>query len=281
MASTIELYTSSCETISEVIIKKYSTSFYVSSLLFSKHIRSAIFNIYGFVRVADEIVDTFHNHDKLTLLNEFESNTFKAIHEGISLNPILHSFQHTVNTYQIKHEYIQAFLQSMRYDINKKEYRTVEEMNEYIYGSAEVVGLMCLQVFCNSTEQFNTLKPSAIKLGAAFQKVNFLRDIQNDIETLQRTYFPNLLHSDFTESVKKEIIQDIQNDFADAFQGIKQLPHSAKLAVYTAFLYYQQLLKKLDKTPADQIAHTRIRVSNSVKFLLVVRAFFACVFRFI
>lgn len=279
MASTFKLYTESCETISKVIIRKYSTSFYISSLLFSKNIRTAIFNIYGFVRLTDEIVDTFHAHNKVDLLNSFEADTYKAIKEGISLNPILHSFQQTVNFYKINHEYIQAFLKSMRFDINKQEYSNADEIHEYIYGSAEVVGLMCLQVFCKTPEEFELLKPPAIKLGAAFQKVNFLRDIHNDMENLQRTYFPNLLHAEFTESVKNEIIEDIQADFTDAHKGITQLPREAKLAVYTAFLYYQQLLKKLKQTPAAQIAHTRIRVSDTTKLLLVVRAFFACFFR--
>lgn len=279
MASSIELYNSTCEVVSKTIIRKYSTSFYISSLLFSKEIRNAIFSIYGFVRLADEIVDTFHSYDKLALLNTFENDTYQAISDKISLNPVLHSFQRTVNQHAIDKAYITAFLQSMRFDLTKQEYKTTDEINQYIYGSAEVVGLMCLKVFCKSQSEFELLQEPAIKLGAAFQKVNFLRDLQNDMETLQRNYFPNLLHKEFTESVKQEIIRDISTDFDEAYKGITLLPRQAQLAVYTAFLYYKQLLKKLEKTPALQIANTRIRVSDGRKILLVIKAYFICLFR--
>ncbi len=279
MASTLSLYHETCTAISKTVIRKYSTSFYLSSLLFSKNIRNAIFTIYGFVRLADEIVDTFHEYDKETLFKTFETDTYLAIKHGISLNPVLHAFQKTVHEYNLDTAFIEAFFKSMHFDLHKKSYTTTHEINEYIYGSAEVIGLMCLRVFCNSNQEFEKLKQPAIKLGAAFQKVNFLRDLHNDIATLQRMYFPNLLHHEFTETVKQEIITDIANDFNEAYKGITLLPRNSQLAVFTAFLYYKTLLNTLQQTPAQQIAHKRIRVNNIKKILLICKAYSICKLR--
>jgi len=267
------LYDTTTFSVSEVITKKYSTSFYLASKLFNKSIKKDIFSIYGFVRFADEIVDTFHGFDKKYLINKFEEDYYDSIKHGISLNPVLHSFQLTVKKYNISDAYVQAFLSSMKFDLEKKEYVTRDEINEYIYGSADVVGLMCLKVFCEGNEDlFNELKPSAIKLGSAFQKVNFLRDLKNDIENLDRKYFPEITRHNFTEVTKTEIINDIKNDFQIAFSGIKKLPHNSRLAVFMAYSNYFALLKKISITPAHKIVSKRLRISNFQKILLLFRS---------
>ncbi len=270
----MQKYKSTTYEISELVTKEYSTSFYTASNLFDKEIKNHIFNIYGFVRFADEIVDTFHDYDKEKLLLKFEDDYYHAFESGISLNPILHSFQDTVKKYNISNEHVQAFLNSMKTDLNKTTFDNQQEINEYIYGSADVVGFMCLKVFCNGDETlYNETKPSAIKLGSAFQKVNFLRDLKNDIESLGRQYFPELVGKEFDENIKSKIIADIENDFNIALQGLKKLPNNSRLAVYTAYLYYTELLRKIKKTKAQKIMNQRIRVTNFKKLLLLIKAF--------
>jgi phytoene/squalene synthetase len=259
---------------SKNVTKKYSTSFSLAVYMLSPKIREAIYSIYAFVRFADEIVDSFHDYKKEELLNEFELEYYKAYHQNISLNPILNSFQHTVKKYNITDDLIQSFLKSMRTDLNKENYETIEEYNEYIYGSADVVGLMCLKVFVNGDEEkYENLKESAMKLGSAFQKVNFLRDLKDDYELLHRSYFPGVNLKELSIIEKEAIIADIENDFKIAFSGIKKLPIEAKFGVYTAYVYYKRLLKKLNSTPSKDILNTRIRVSNPVKFSLLAKSF--------
>lgn len=273
----IDLYTATALKTSKVVTESYSTSFsYAASLLKKEH-RDAIYAIYGFVRFADEIVDTFHNHDKKTLLEQFEKDLHHSLENGISLNPVLHSFQLVVKKYHIPHEYIDAFLTSMKHDLNKKEYKTQVETSQYIYGSADVVGLMCLCVFCDGNkQQFEALKQPAMKLGSAFQKVNFLRDLKNDYETLGRNYFSGIDINQFDEKAKKRVINEIKSDFREAYSGIKKLPNNAKNAVLLAYLYYQVLLKKLERTAPDKILHQRIRISNLKKMLLLLEAKTLC-----
>ena len=231
---------------SKLVIKRYSTSFYFSSSLLSKTIRQDIFNIYGFVRLADEIVDTFHDYPKQELLEDFEKELWRSVDNKISLNPILNSFQHTVNKYSIPKDLINSFLDSMKMDLEKKEYNSVEEYKKYIYGSADVVGLMCLKVFVKGSESsFSELSSFAISLGSAFQKVNFLRDLKDDSNVLNRVYFPNVDMNNFNEKSKKEIILEIEKDFANSVKGIVKLPKNSKFAVYIAYRYYNKLLKKL------------------------------------
>lgn len=269
------LYEATCLKISKVITKQYSTSFYASSRLLKRDYRYAIFSIYGFVRFADEIVDTFHNYKKEELINDFENDCFKAISSRISMNPVLQSFQSVVNKYNIPHEYIHAFLRSMKMDLNKSLYLTKHETDEYIYGSADVVGLMCLKVFTNNDEKlFEDLKSSAMSLGSAFQKVNFLRDLKMDIHNLNRRYFAEINLDSFDENVKNQLIIEIENDFNNSLKGLRMLPKNPKFAVLTAYFYYLELLKKLKKTKADQILSKRIRISNFKKSLLVLKAAF-------
>ena len=259
---------------SKVVIKRYSTSFYFSSSLLSKSIRQDIFNIYGFVRLADEIVDTFHEFPKKELLMEFENELWRSIDNKISLNPILNSFQNTVNKYSIPKDLINSFLDSMKMDLNKKQYNTIEEYKKYIYGSADVVGLMCLKVFVKGSEKLYTeLSPFAISLGSAFQKVNFLRDIKDDSDILNRVYFPNVDMNDFNEKEKKEIILEIENDFKNAVKGIVKLPKNSKFAVYIAYRYYNKLLKKLKQTSSENIVKKRIRIHNLQKFIVIARSY--------
>lgn len=259
--------------ISCVITKHYSTSFYFASLFFPKRMREAIFNIYGFVRLADEIVDTFHQYNKKELLDNFELDLNKALESRISINPVLHSFQFTVNEYNIDRLYIETFLRSMRFDLEKQTYHTDKEIDEYIYGSAEVVGLMCLKVFCEgNTELFEQLQESAKSLGSAFQKVNFLRDLNSDVTKLNRTYFPQLTGKTLNEKTKLDIIMDIEHDFDHAFEGIKELPVKARSAVLIAYYYYKRLLTKIKRTPAAEIMQSRIRVSNAKKLILIGKA---------
>lgn len=270
-----ELFDQLSEECSKITTSKYSTSFSTAVGMLSKSIRKDIYNIYGFVRVADEIVDSFHDSDKEYLLNKFEKDFYEALENGISTNPILHSFQQTVSKYDIDLALIDAFLKSMKMDLQKKEYKTQEEYENYIYGSADVVGLMCLKVFVNGDEKtYQKLKPSAMKLGSAFQKVNFLRDLKSDVEILERSYFPGIDLKDLNLKTKEKIINEIENDFSEAFTGISQLPSSAKFGVYTAVIYYRQLLKKLKRTPHNKITETRIRVNDFTKFGLLVRCYF-------
>lgn len=269
-----QLYDQVSFTCSKNVTKKYSTSFSLAVNMLSPKIREAIYSIYAFVRFADEIVDSFHDYEKEALLNEFEENYYKAYHQNISLNPILNCFQLTVKKYNITDDLIQSFLKSMRADLKKETYDTVEEYNEYIYGSADVVGLMCLKVFVNGDEEkFESLKEPAMKLGSAFQKVNFLRDLKDDYELLHRSYFPGVNLKELSVEEKAEIIADIEVDFKAAFVGIKKLPLEAKFGVYTAYVYYRRLLKKLNNTPSKDILNTRIRVSNPMKISLLARSF--------
>jgi len=259
---------------SKIVIKRYSTSFYFSSSLLSKSIRQDIYNIYGFVRLADEIVDTFHEFPKKELLNEFEKELWRSIENKISLNPILNSFQNTVNRYSIPKDLIRSFLDSMKMDLEKKEYNSVEEYKKYIYGSADVVGLMCLKVFVKGSEAlYSDLSDYAISLGSAFQKVNFLRDLKDDSNILKRVYFPNVNMDDFNEESKKEIINEIELDFKNAIKGIARLPKNSRFAVYIAYRYYNKLLKKLKRTSSENIVKKRVRIHNFQKFTVIARSY--------
>lgn len=254
---------------SKVITQNYSTSFSGAVSLLEKEKQDAIYSIYGFVRFADEIVDTFHQCNQSYFLDKFESDLNEAIVEKLSLNPVLHAFSLTIRKYNIDKKYVDAFLASMRADLKKQIYNNYEELSEYIHGSADVVGLMCLKVFVDGDEKlFNQLQLHAIKLGSAFQKVNFLRDLKSDTEGLHRIYFPQLGNNKFTEPVKNEIIADIENDFAEARKGIDKLPGRSKLAVLMAFTYYTTLLSKLKETPAVKISESRIRVPDWYKYFL-------------
>ncbi len=252
----------------------YSTSFSLATRMLAPTIRQDIYNIYGFVRFADEIVDTFHDYPKEQLFDRFVDDLDHALEDGISLNPILNSFQHTVNKYGIERELIDSFLKSMRMDLYKSVYRSREEYAEYIYGSADVVGLMCLKVFVKGDqERYEELKDAAMSLGSAFQKVNFLRDLKADFEGLSRTYFPNTdLHA-LDEKSKQEIIADIEADFQKGYQGILNLPTEAKFGVFMAYRYYRRLLKKLKRVPAMEIKNQRIRVPNYEKIGLLTRSY--------
>lgn len=257
---------------SRITTEEYSTSFSSAIRLLHKDLRTPIYNIYGFVRFADEIVDTFHGHDKAALLSQFRKDTYDAIEQGISLNPILHSFQLTVNHYHIDLELIDAFFHSMEMDLGKQQYDT-HRYQEYIYGSAEVVGLMCLYVFCErDTQLYQRLKPSAQSLGAAFQKVNFLRDVKADHQQLDRTYFPDVDFRNFTDKCKQKIEMDIAADFKHAFEGILELPWKARFGVYVAYKYYLSLFKKIKRTEPSQILEQRIRIPNYHKAMIVLRA---------
>lgn len=257
---------------SRITTEEYSTSFSSAIRLLHADLRIPIYNIYGLVRFADEIVDTFHEHDKAALLQRFKDETYQAIREGISLNPILHSFQLTVNKYNISLDLVEAFFRSMEMDLKRQDYDE-QRYNEYIYGSAEVVGLMCLFVFCEGDrQQYEQLKPHAQSLGAAFQKVNFLRDVKADFNSLNRTYFPNVDFGNFTESCKARIEEDIAADFQHAYEGIMQLPWKARFGVYVAYKYYLSLFRKIRKTQPAQILETRIRIPNYHKALILVRA---------
>jgi phytoene/squalene synthetase len=259
---------------SKIVTKNYSTSFSLAVYMLAPSIRDAIYSIYGFVRFADEIVDSFHGFDKENLIADFEKEYYKAHDRNISLNPILNSFQQTVKKYNISDDLIQSFLKSMKLDLVKSDYLNKEEYNEYIYGSADVVGLMCLKVFVNGNDvRYNELKPEAMRLGSAFQKVNFLRDLKDDNLVLNRNYFPGIDLKSFNEISKMAIIEEIEEDFKIAFQGIVKLPLEAKFGVYTAFIYYKKLLKKLSNTPCHEIGNTRIRVSNYSKAGLLAQSF--------
>lgn len=257
---------------SRITTEKYSTSFSSAIRLLHKDLHAPIFNIYGFVRFADEIVDTFHAHNKAALLDEFSKATYDAIVRGISLNPILHSFQLTVNQYNIDRSLIDAFLHSMRLDLDKRSYDR-NGYEEYIYGSAEVVGLMCLSVFCEGNKaQYEHLKPFAQSLGAAFQKVNFLRDLKADYEGLERVYFPGCDFSNFTQRDKAAIEADIQKDFDHAYTGIQQLPVKARFGVYVAYQYYLSLFRKIRKLQPQRIMQHRIRIPDYSKMMILAKA---------
>jgi phytoene/squalene synthetase len=262
---------------SKEVTKSYSTSFSSATRLLSPKIRQDIYNIYGFVRFADEIVDTFHDYDKEKLFDDFERQMYDAIANKISLNPILNAFQETVHKYDIPAHLYESFMNSMRKDLYKSTYNSVEEYEQYIYGSADVVGLMCLKVFVNGNEEmYDRLKNDAKRLGSAFQKVNFLRDLKADHEDLNRTYFPNVNLMELDEASKMRIIEEIEADFKAGLRGIIQLPVEAKLGVYTAYVYYLKLLYKLKKTPSLQIKSKRIRVSDYQKVGLLAQSYLSC-----
>jgi len=259
---------------SKEVTKTYSTSFSLATRMLGPAIRQDIYNIYGFVRFADEIVDSFHEYNKEILFNRFENALEEALSDKISLNPILNSFQETVYKYNIQKGLIDTFMASMRLDLTKSVYSTTEEFNDYIYGSADVVGLMCLKVFVKGDiEKYNQLKESAMNLGSAFQKVNFLRDLKEDYENLSRTYFPNTNLDSLDEESKMIIIEEIEENFNRGYQGILQLPHDSKLGVFVAYRYYKRLLKKLQQTPAIEIKNARIRVPNVEKIGLLTRSY--------
>ncbi|OAD45042.1 phytoene/squalene synthase family protein [Polaribacter atrinae] len=270
-----ELFDSVSSECSKLVTKKYSTSFSLAVNMLSPKIRTDIYNIYGFVRFADEIVDSFHEYNKELLMEHFERDYYLAREHGISLNPILNSFQQTVHKYKIPDEMVQAFLKSMKADLFKTEYQTKEEYEAYIYGSADVVGLMCLKVFVDGDDKrFEELKDAAMRLGSAFQKVNFLRDLKDDFEVLNRSYFPNINLGELDTSSKQLIIDEIEADFEFAYQnGILKLPVEAKFGVYMAYRYYKRLLKKLKGVPSEKIMDTRIRISNPMKINLLARSY--------
>ncbi len=268
----IALFHELSEQCSKLTTEKYSTSFSSAIKLLHPDLRVPVFNIYGFVRFADEIVDTFHDHDKHTLLSEFKIDTYRSIERGISLNPILNSFQKTVNEFNIDHDLIEAFFHSMEMDLSKNIYNC-DKYKEYIYGSAEVVGLMCLFVFCEGDkEMYQQLKPAAQALGSAFQKVNFLRDVKADYEDLNRVYFPDVDFTNFTSEMKNDIEADIAQDFSDAHKGILQLPGKAKFGVYVAYKYYLSLFRKIKRTTPANILEQRIRIPNYGKAYIVAKA---------
>jgi phytoene synthase len=268
----MNLFDETCFECSKLITEKYSTSFSLGIKAFEKRLRYPVYAIYGFVRYADEIVDTFYGHDQRQLINDFREETFKAIERRISTNPVLQSFQQVVNQYGIERELIDAFLTSMKMDLDKTQYDE-GGYKVYIYGSAEVVGLMCLRVFCaNDGMLYNQLISKARSLGSAFQKINFLRDIKADYEDRGRTYFPGVDFTNFTAHDKSVIETDIKKDFDDALAGIKQLPKAARLGVYVAYVYYLQLFKKIRRTPAGVIMQKRIRISDSRKLSLYLKA---------
>ncbi len=269
-----ELFEKTSAVCSKATTNIYSTSFSLGIRMIAKDYRWAIYGIYGFVRLADEIVDTFERNDKAELLEKFKRDTYEAIEKGISLNPILYTFQKVANQYNIGKDLIEPFFESMEADLHKKEYNK-QSYNEYIYGSAEVVGLMCLKVFCDGDEnQCNSLKAPARALGAAFQKVNFLRDIKSDVEDRGRIYFPTLDLRQFDELTKAEIIEDVKQDFREAYEGIKRLPISCRFGVYTSYRYYLRLLEKIERVNAKEILENRIRVANAEKMAVLAKSFF-------
>lgn len=259
---------------SKITTQTYSTSFSLGIYCLRKRLHAPIYNIYGFVRFADEIVDSFEGYDKATLISEFRRDTFLAIERGISLNPVLNSFQHVVNEYKIDHELIDCFLKSMEMDLDTNSHNR-QSYEEYILGSAEVVGLMCLHVFTEGNKEMSLkLKPAAMKLGAAFQKVNFLRDMNADYLQLGRVYFPALRMTEFNELTKSRIEEEIENDFNDALKGLVKLPAGFRFGVYVAYIYYRTLFKKIKSIPSKDILNERIRVPNYQKFGLLFSSYF-------
>lgn len=267
------LYDSVSLKCSKLTTRAYSTSFSLGIQCLKKELQGPIYSIYGFVRFADEIVDTFHNYDKATLLNRFREDTYRALEERISLNPILNSYQQTANQYNFEPALTDQFLKSMEMDLHLTSYDQ-KGIEDYILGSAEVVGLMCLRVFCEGDEaQYQKLKPSAMKLGSAFQKINFLRDLNTDFNGMGRTYFPGIDLTQFDEVSKAKIEADIAEDFHAAYLGIKQLPRTARFGVYVAYLYYLALFKKIKNTPSHVVLQNRIRVRNRHKLSILAYSF--------
>ncbi|MBC6988594.1 phytoene/squalene synthase family protein [Hymenobacter sp. BT491] len=259
---------------SKLITKRYSTSFTLGIRTLDARFHLPVYAVYGFVRWADEIVDTFHDHDKAALFADFKRQTYEALDMRFSLSPVLHAFQLMVHRYGIDKEFIDAFLRSMEMDLEDQSYNQ-SLYNEYIYGSAEVVGLMCLRIFCEGDQaQFERLREPACRLGAAFQKVNFLRDIRSDYEERGRVYFPGVCYETFNDEVKREIEADIRADFDAAYVGIMQLPRSAKLGVYLAYVYYLKLFHKIRQLPAARILGGRVRVPDNTKLLLLLGSYF-------
>jgi phytoene/squalene synthetase len=256
------------ERTSKMVTNSYSTSFSLGVKFLGKKFHNPIYAIYGFVRFADEIVDTFHEFDKKILLDDFKVDTYKAIKQGISLNPVLNNFQKVVNEYQIDHKLIDTFLHSMEMDLTEQTYDQ-QGYEEYILGSAEVVGLMCLKVFVEGDQtRYEELKNSAMKLGAAFQKINFLRDFKADVDGLGRMYFPQLHTQAFNDETKREIEADIIKDFDAGYEGIKKLPKDTRLGVYVAYIYYKNLLKKIINMPVNRILEERVRIPDNQKYAL-------------
>lgn len=269
MKSKFDLVSLQC---SKLTTRAYSTSFSLGIYFLNNQLRGPVYSIYGFVRFADEIVDSFKGYDKEYLLEKFKADTYEALEQRISLNPILNSFQEVVHQYAIGTDLIDAFLHSMEMDLRKINY-SQEKYEQYIFGSAEVVGLMCLHVFtAGNKEMYEVLKPYSMKLGAAFQKINFLRDLKDDYGTLGRSYFPNIEFSDFNDSAKREIEKEIEKDFSEALIGIKKLPASSKGGVYLAYMYYRSLLNKIKNAPPHKILNGRIRISNGQKFGLMINS---------
>ena len=269
-----ELFDKISEECSKNVTKSYSTSFSLATKMLSSNIRQDIYNIYGFVRFADEIVDTFHSYNKRKLFSRFVNDLNNSLSEGISLNPILNSFQKTVQKYNINRSLIDAFLNSMEQDLQKKKYKNLKEYKDYIYGSADVVGLMCLKVFVGgNNDDFSRLKPYAMSLGSAFQKVNFLRDLNDDYKKLDRVYFPGIDYKTFNEDAKNNIMIDIEKDFSKALKGIYMLPNNSKFGVYAAYKYYKRLLRKLDRASYLQIKNKRVRVPNYQKVDVLARSY--------
>tara|TARA_R110001592_G_scaffold307299_3_gene581073 strand:+ start:106675 stop:107511 length:837 start_codon:yes stop_codon:yes gene_type:complete len=267
------LYDTVSERLAKSITRKYSTSFSLGILCLDKKMQQPIYNIYGFVRLADEIVDSFHDYDKLTLLNEFEAETYRALERKISTNPVLNAFQKTYHDYGLDIDCVNAFLKSMRMDLDKSTYSQSEYEN-YILGSAEVVGLMCLRIFVSGDDVvYNKLKPMAMSLGAAFQKINFLRDLQADYEGMGRQYFPNVNLKDFNEVQKQTLLKEIEADFDEGYKGIVQLPKNARFGVYLAYMFYRQLLGKIKKTEHQNILNNRIRISNRRKYWVLTSSY--------
>jgi phytoene/squalene synthetase len=270
----IALYNKNSFKCSKITTQNYSTSFSLGILSLNKKFRDPIYAIYGFVRFADEIVDTFHTHQKQVLIDNFEKETYTAIEQKISLNPILHSFQMVVNDYGIEKQLIAQFLHSMKMDLMQKDYEQ-QSFETYILGSAEVVGLMCLRVFTEgNNDYYEQLKPQAMKLGAAFQKINFLRDLKADYFSLGRAYFPGFELDQFNEQKKKQIELDIENDFKAGLEGIKQLTYGARFGVYVAYVYYYALFTKIQSLSASRILSERIRIPDFTKYILIIRCYF-------
>lgn len=270
----MELYDQTTFECSKLITQRYSTSFTLGIKTLNKKFHYPIYSVYGFVRYADEIVDTFHDFDKKALLESFRQDTYKAIADGVSLNPVLHSFQAVVNKYHIEQELIDSFLHSMELDLTEQDY-TKDGYEEYIYGSAEVVGLMCLRVFCEGDKAlYDSLLAPAKKLGSAFQKVNFIRDIKSDYEERGRVYFPGVDFNEFSKTAKDQIEADIQQDFDDALDGIMRLPAGAKMGVYLAYRYYLKLFRKIKNCPASRIKEERIRIPDARKMGILLSTYF-------
>lgn len=277
----IKLYNDTCMECSRLITNRYSTSFSLGIKVFAKRFRAPIYAIYGFVRFADEIVDTFHDKDKATLLKRFREDTYRAIEEQISMNPVLHAFQEVVNKYHIEHELIDAFLDSMEMDLFFDRYED-SLYKKYIYGSAEVVGLMCLRVFCHDKPgQYEELKDSACALGSAFQKINFLRDMKSDFDERGRVYFPEVDFRAFNDDIKQQIELDIKKDFDHAYQGIIRLPQGSRFGVYLAYKYYLNLFYKIQVAPAQRVVNERIRVNDRRKMYILFKSALRASFNFL